>query len=363
MRLGAYFIPLDYDEFLASVRTAERAGYERAWVCDSPMIWQDPYVYMTGGLHVTERLRFGTAVTNPVTRHFAVTASAHATLESIHPGRVVLGIGRGDSAIRTLGLKPARIAEMERVVASLRTLSGGAPLDLGSRTVRITWAEHPIPIMVGGTGPRTMRMAGALADVVTLEVGANPDAVRWAVEHVRRGAEQAGRDPAAVEVVALCGMWVSDDLREARERCRWAPASGANHIAEVAHNNPDHGMPAALTRILELRAAAAPPSGSERNVGLPSLDGSYDYYEGHCLNDADHARWIPDEVIDDFALAGSADAVLGRIRALAALGVDEVAAAFLGGEHEQMRIVGEQLIPRLAAIEAVKSPGSYAPPP
>jgi alkanesulfonate monooxygenase SsuD/methylene tetrahydromethanopterin reductase-like flavin-dependent oxidoreductase (luciferase family) len=350
MKLGAYFLPLDYGEFLASVRTAEDSGYTRAWVCDSPMIWQDPYVYMAGGLHATERLVFGTAVTNPVTRHFAVTASAHATLESIHPGRVVLGIGRGDSAIRTLGLKPARISEMERVVASLRTLTAGAPLDLDGKQVRITWAERPVPIMIGGTGPRTMRMAGALADVVTLEVGVNPDAVRWAVENVRRGAEQAGRDPAEVEVVVLCGMWISEDPREARERCRWAPASGANHIAEVAHNNPDHGMPSALTRILELRARATAPSGSGPAAGLPSLDGSYDYYEGHCVNGAEHAAWIPDELIDDFALAGDAETILGRIRALAALGVDEIAAAFLGGEHEQMRAVGERLIPGLGPI-------------
>jgi 5,10-methylenetetrahydromethanopterin reductase len=361
MRLGAYFIPLRYREFITSVRAAESAGYARAWVCDSPMIWQDPYVYMAGGLAATGRLIFGTAVTNPVTRHYAVTASAHATLESIYPGRVVLGVGRGDSAIRTLGLQPARISQMRWVLPALRELTAGRALEPSDdgwsaargepvrqgEPVRITWAERAVPIMIGGTGPRTMRLAGALADVVTLEVGANPDAVAWAVENVRRGAAEAGRPPGAVEIVALCGMWVSEDRRKARERCRWAPASGANHIAEVMHNNPDHGMPSALTRILELRAATVAPRRAASVAGMPSLDGSYDYYAGHCLNDADHAGWIPDEVIDDFALAGPAEALLARIRELAALGVDEVAAAFLGGEDEQMRVVGEQLIARL----------------
>jgi alkanesulfonate monooxygenase SsuD/methylene tetrahydromethanopterin reductase-like flavin-dependent oxidoreductase (luciferase family) len=361
MRLGAYFLPLDYREFIASVQAAERAGYARAWVCDSPMIWQDPYVYMAGGLAATERIVFGTAVTNPVTRHFAVTASAHATLETIHPGRVVLGIGRGDSAIRTLGLQPARVAEMRRVVPALRELTAGRPLDSErgphGEPIRITWAQRGVPVMIGGTGPRTMRLAGAVADAVTLEVGAGVEAVRWAVGHVHRGAEEAGRAPGEVEIVVLCGMWLSEDLDEARERCRWAPASGANHVAEVAHNNPDHDMPGALTRMLDLRAAAlapapAPPvAGVPRArgsvAGVPTMDGSYDYYAGHCINDADHARWIPDELIEEFALAGPAETLLARIRELQALGVSEVAAAFLGGEQDQMRAVGEQLIARL----------------
>ena len=356
MRLGAYFIPLRYGEFIDSVQAAERAGYARAWVCDSPMIWQDPYVYMAGGLAATERIVFGTAVTNPVTRHYAVTASAHATLKSVHPGRVVLGIGRGDSAIRTLGLQPARVAEMRRVVPALRELTSGRALKSApgprGEPIRITWAQRGVPIMIGGTGPRTMRLAGALADVVTLEVGAGVEAVRWAVGHVRRGAEEAGRPPEDVEVVVLCGMWLSDDLREARERCRWAPASAANHVAEVAHNNPGNDMPDALTRILGLRAAALPPAAVATAAGgsvagVPTMDGSYDYYAGHCINEAEHARWIPDEVIDEFALAGSAETLLARIRELEALGVSEVAAAFLGGEQEQMQAVGEQLIAQL----------------
>ncbi|HVR04944.1 MAG TPA: LLM class flavin-dependent oxidoreductase [Solirubrobacteraceae bacterium] len=362
MRLGAYFIPLRYGEFIDSVKAAERAGYARAWVCDSPMIWQDPYVYMAGGLAATERIVFGTAVTNPVTRHYATTASAHATLESIHPGRVVLGIGRGDSAIRTLGLQPARVAEMRRVVPALRELTAGRALDqqasaLGERVtrgepIRITWARHGVPIMIGGTGPRTMRLAGALADEVTLEVGAGIDAVRWAIGHVRAGAEEAGRPPGDVKIIVLCGMWLSDDLHDAREHCRWAPASAANHVAEVAHNNPGNDMPVALTRILDLRAAALPPVATATAAGgrvasVPTMDGSYDYYTGHCINEADHARWIPDEVIDEFALAGPAEMLLARIRELEALGVSEVAAAFLGGELAQMRAVGEQLIARL----------------
>ena len=67
--------------------------------------------------------------------------------------------------------------------------------------------------MMSATGPKNLRVAGALADIVMIYVGVNPVSVRWAIDHVRAGAEEAGRDPDTVEIAALCAMWVSDDLR------------------------------------------------------------------------------------------------------------------------------------------------------
>jgi alkanesulfonate monooxygenase SsuD/methylene tetrahydromethanopterin reductase-like flavin-dependent oxidoreductase (luciferase family) len=347
VKLGAYFLPVDFEVYLESVRCADRAGYSHAWICDSQMIWQDPYVYMARGLATTERLRFGTAVTNPITRHFTVTASGHSTLAGIHPGRVVLGIGRGDSSIRTLGLRPAKVAEMEAVVTKIKSLLAAEELDLDGTRIQIPWAHSRVPVMLGGTGPRTMRLAGALADMVTLEIGVHPAAIGWALEQITAGAEAAGRDVSEIEIVVLCGMWLDDDLAVARGRCRWAPASAANHISEVIHNNPAHGMPRELTRLAEMRRELVPAS-----VGLPSIDGTYDYYGGHCVNEAEHAEWIPDELIDDFALAGSADRILARLEELETLGVSQVAAAFLNGELEQMELVGRELISRIDAASA-----------
>lgn len=344
MNVGAYFLPVQFDIYIESVRRADRAGFTHAWVCDSQMIWQDPYVYMARGLAETEQLVFGTAVTNPVTRHFSVTASGHATLASMHPGRVGLGLGRGDSAIRTLGLRPARIAEMRTLLPNIRTLLAGESLNLDGTDVRIPWAGAAVPLMLAGTGPRTMALAGALADIVTLELGVNPASIAWALEHVARGAADAGREPGQIEVVVLCAMWLGDELAGALERCRWAPASAANHISEVMHNNPEHGMPASLTGLAELRRSLVPAS-----AGLPSVDGTYDYYGGHCSSDAEHARWIPDAMIDDFVLAGTVERILPRLAELERLGVSQIAVAFLNGEFEQIERIGSELIPRLQA--------------
>jgi alkanesulfonate monooxygenase SsuD/methylene tetrahydromethanopterin reductase-like flavin-dependent oxidoreductase (luciferase family) len=343
MKLGAYFLPVDFETYLESVRCADRAGFSHAWVCDSQMIWQDPYVYMARGLEATEGLTFGTAVTNMITRHFTVTASGHATLATMHPGRVVLGLGRGDSSIRTLGLKPAKVAQMRELVPEIKRLLAGQSIDFDGTEIRIPWAGARVPLMLGGTGPNTMRLAGALADLVTLELGVQPEAIEWAMSNIAAGAHEAGRDPAEIDVIVLCAMWLSEDLDDARERCRWAPASAANHIAEVMHNNPAHGMPPELTRLVELRRELV-ASGK----GLPSMDGTYDYYGGHCVSEADHARWIPEERIDDFALVGPAPRIAARLAELERIGVSQVAPAFMNGEFEQMQKIGTELVPIVA---------------
>jgi alkanesulfonate monooxygenase SsuD/methylene tetrahydromethanopterin reductase-like flavin-dependent oxidoreductase (luciferase family) len=325
VKFGAHFLPEDLPTYLESVRAADAAGYERAWLVDGQMLWQDVYVYMTHGLAATDRMAFGVAVTNPLTRHVSVTASVNATLADLYPGRVLLGIGRGDNAVRTLGLKPVPTAELAAVVPKLRALMAGEPAELAGKETRIRWADEQVPILMAATGPKNLRLAGALADVAMIYVGTHPESVRWAVEHVRAGAEEAGRDPAEVEISVLCGMWVGDDQDAAWDACRWAPAACANHIAYAQRWNADHGMPERMTRLVAARD-------------------SYDYYAGHLDSTADHTAYLTGELIDDFAIAGSAERCLDRIRALGALGVGEISAAYLNGHTEQMARVGSQII-------------------
>ena len=65
MKIGAQFLCQDFEECIVSIEKAEESGYERAWFVDWQMLWQDVYVYMTRGLDRTDRIVFGTAVTNP----------------------------------------------------------------------------------------------------------------------------------------------------------------------------------------------------------------------------------------------------------------------------------------------------------
>ena len=118
-----------------------------------------------------------------------------------------------------------------------------------------------------------------------LYVGVNEISLRWAIDHVRAGAEEAGRDPDTVKFSSLTAMWVSDDQEAAWDQCRWAPAACANHIADTMRRNKSHGMPETMTR-------------------LPQSRHDYDYYAGHLSSDADHTAYLTGELIDDFAIAG-----------------------------------------------------------
>jgi alkanesulfonate monooxygenase SsuD/methylene tetrahydromethanopterin reductase-like flavin-dependent oxidoreductase (luciferase family) len=335
MKIGAHFLPEDFPVFIESVQTAERAGYDRAWVVDSQMLWEDVWVYVTRALVATERIQLGVAVANPLTRHYTVTASAAATLAQLHPDRVILGLGRGDSAVRTLGLKQVATSKFAEVVPQVRALMAGEEIATPAATIKLRWATgERVPIAVAATGPRNLRLAGALADIAMLQVGANPIAVRWGVEHVRAGAVESGRDPDEVEIAIFCGMWVSDDVDESREQSRWAAACAANHLGDVMQRVPDHGMPEELTRLVAARTQA------------------YDYYEGHLDSSAEHTGWLTPELIDDFAITGPPEGCLERIRELADCGVHEISTAYLNGRLDQMRQVGRDIVPALVAIPA-----------
>jgi len=335
MAIGAQFMPQDFEECMASVQKAEEAGYAYAWFIDSQILWQDVYVYMTSTLACTDRIVVGTAVTNPWTRHVTVTASAFATLAQLHPGRLIMGIGRGDSAVRTMGLNPVPTKMFRESIPILRDLMAGRTVKLNDADVHFRWVHEDVgvPICMSATGPKNLRAAGGLADRVMLYVGVNPVSVKWAMDHVRAGAEEAGRDPDDLKFSILTAMWVSDDQEEAWMKCRWAPAACANHIEDTMKRNPEHGMPEPMTR-------------------LPQARDHYDYYAGHLDSAAEHGDYLTGDLVDDFAIAGNAEKCLAKVRELEALGIDEISCAYHNGTFDQMDRVGREIIAPLATTGA-----------
>lgn len=328
--IGAQFLPERFEDCVASVRAAEDAGYSHAWFIDSQILWQDCFVYMTSVLAATSRIVVGTAVTNPYTRHVTTTASAFATLAELHPGRLELGIGRGDSAVRTMGLNPVKTTFLQESIPLLRDLMAGRHVTINGADVHFRWLDGDagVPIMMSATGPKNLRLAGTLADRVMLYVGVSDEAVRWAMDHVRAGAAEAGRDPDAIRFSVLTAMWVDEDPQVAWDACRWAPAACANHIADTMKRNPAHDMPGVMTR-------------------LPQSRDEYDYYAGHLSSDADHTAYLTGELIDDYAIAGDVEKVRATVRRLFDLGVDEISCAYLNSAYDQMATVGREVIDAL----------------
>ena len=199
------------DAFAADVRRAETLGWDAALQPDSQLRRRDTYVLLAAAARATERITLGTLLANPVNRHPTVTASSIATIDELARGRTLLGWGVGDTAVRLAGLKPARVSELEAATRLMRALLDGKDVEVGAdRPARLPH-RRPVPIWIAAGGPRTLRMAGAVADGVFIRVGTHPANVTRAIELIRAGARDAGRDPSAVGVGAVFHTVLLDD--------------------------------------------------------------------------------------------------------------------------------------------------------
>jgi 5,10-methylenetetrahydromethanopterin reductase len=189
--------------FAADVARAETLGWDAALVPDSQLRRRDTYVMLAAAAHATQRIMLGTLLANPVNRHPSVTASSIATIDELAPGRVLLGWGIGDTAVRLAGLRPARVKELEDGTRLMRALLDGESVEVGAARPARLPHHRPVPIWIAAGGPRTLRMAGGVADGVFIRVGTHPGNLKTSVDAIRAGAAEAGRDPATVRVAAI----------------------------------------------------------------------------------------------------------------------------------------------------------------
>jgi len=199
------------DAFAADVRRAETLGWEAALQPDSQLRRRDTYVLLAAAARATERITLGPLLANPVNRHPSVTASSIATIDELAPGRTLLGWGVGDTAVRLAGLRPARVAELEASTRLMRALLDGEAVEVGAARPAHLPHHRPVPIWIAAGGPRTLRMAGSVADGVFIRVGTHRANIAVAIEAIRAGAVAAGRDPSTVRLGAVFHTVLVDD--------------------------------------------------------------------------------------------------------------------------------------------------------
>ncbi len=317
---------------IALTRQAEAAGFEYGWLFDSHVLWRDPYPLLTLMAQATTRMRLGTCVTNPATREPSVTASALAVLQELSNGRMDLGIGRGDSARRVLGKNPTTMKDLEQAVHVIRALVEGRSIEFEGTMLELPWTPaHRLPVWIAGYGPVALKLTGRIADGAMLQIG-DPDLIRWFVSQVRTSAAEAGRDPAAVTVMAAAPAHVGD-LADGRDRTRWFPAMVGNHVVDLVNKYPREDLPEELTTYIRDRE-------------------SYDYLH-HAEVGSNNASFVTDDIVDRFSLVGNVDQHVERLRALADAGVDQFNLYLMNGnEEEQLEIYGREVIPAVRAITA-----------
>jgi probable F420-dependent oxidoreductase len=317
---------------LALARQAEAAGFGYGWLFDSHVLWRDPYPLLTLIADNTTTLRLGTCVTNPATREPSVTASALAVLNEISGGRMDLGIGRGDSARRVLGKPPTSMKDLEEAVHVIRALVEGRPVEYEGTMLQLTWTRGDrLPVWIAGYGPVALKLTGRIADGAMLQIG-DPDLIRWFVSQVRASAQEAGREPGAVKVMAAAPAHVGDRAA-CRDRVRWFPALVSNHVVDLVNKYPREDLPEELTTYIRGRAG-------------------YDY-QHHAEVGSENATFVSDEIVDRFRVIGSVAEHVERLRALAASGVDQFNLYLMNGdEEEQLEIYGREVIPALRDVPA-----------
>ena len=318
-----------FDRSVDLATRAEGNGFEYGWIFDSHILWRDPYPLLTLIGDATEKLRLGTCVTNPATRDITVTASSLATLNEITGGRMDLGIGRGDSARRVMGKKPTTVAYMEECCRIVRALTAGEKIELEGTEIQMPWATNgPVPVWVAGYGPMALAAAGRVADGIILQL-ADPDIIRWCIGFMRKGAEEAGRDPDSIEVMAAAPAYVSDDSAMARDKVRWFPALVSNHVVDLINKYPKDDLPEALWKYVENREG-------------------YNYLH-HAEVGSDNARFVPDQITDQFAIVGPVSAQLERLEQLREAGVTQFNIYLMNGEEEDcLDAYGRDIIARYA---------------
>jgi probable F420-dependent oxidoreductase len=326
MKFGFTLKPdLTVERIIGLTRQAEAAGFEYGWIFDSHILWKEPYPLLTLMAASSRSLRLGPCVTNPAVRDISVTASLFATLNIISGGRMELGIGRGDSSRRVLGKQPVTAARLEESIRMFRELTAGREIEYDGQPTSITWAQGSPRVWVAGYGPKVLNLAGRVGDGVILQF-ADPDLISWCLTFVRQGAEEAGRDFKAIEIMAAAPAWISRDLSTARERVRWFPALVSNHVVDLVSRYPPEELPPSLTSYVRNR---------------PGYD-----YRHHCEVDSDNRQFVSDEVVDRFCLVGDVEAHLKKLQALVDAGVTQFNLYLMCGEEEaQLQQFERDIIP------------------
>ena len=332
MKLGFVFLARDLNAVGPIARAGEEQGFELIGLCDSPSMCFDPFVGLALAARETGQARLGTAVTNPQTRHPLVLANLAAGLEQLAPGRTFLGIGSGNSAVRHAGAGPATLETLGRSVETIQALLDGATIDFGGGSdTRLPGGTRRVPILMAGSGPKALRLAGRLADIVFVNLGVQPEVVAQGFRWAREGAEAAGRDPGALELWVYVPGAIGPERAQALDEVKGAAVSIA---AYVLRGDP------ATKRI--------PPEVAPK---VEQLLREYQYSEHLAPGQSSNSRLadrlgLADYLLERFSIAGTPDDCRRKIDALRAAGVENVCLSFGAAPDvaAYVRLYGEAVI-------------------
>ena len=335
MRFATGTTVKDYDWYRQWLRAAEAAGFCMLTTGDSQSLWGDPFVSMAVAAQATSAPRLGITVSNPVTRHPAVVASALVSLQQLSGGRMVYGLASGDSALRNIGARPAGVEELGDFARAVRALCRGETASWRGQSLRLRWGSYPTPVWMAAEGPRTQHLAGRVADGVILSNALDAEVLGLARANVAAGAAAAGRRVEDIEIWCMAAMCPAPTEQEGVRRLRFQLAGTANHVYRF--HTEGKGLPEELRpAVAELQrrydsSAHATPDRAAANADLVEELGLVDFLARRSV------------------IAGPPERQVERLNEIRALGIDNlILSQFVDDQIGFMRDFAAEVAPALA---------------
>jgi 5,10-methylenetetrahydromethanopterin reductase len=302
--------------WLDNLHLAEEVGFDVIGLGDSQAVEPELYTMMAIAARETSKALLSPMTTNPVTRHPAVATAAIASVDALSGGRARFGIGRGGSAVRNVGVPPAKESLLRPYILACHDLMRGETVDWMGKPMLTPWITRPVPIILSAYGPKTLRMAGEIADGVIICGGVEPTVLGQSIEIVRDGARSMGRDPSEVEIWVMTRGAVRDTFEEAVADIEANVASGARLLP--LDTVPEELRPV----ILEMRSRYD----DSRHVEVAG-------------NNAQLARelGLTDYLIDRLSICGTPEMCREKVAAIEHLGIDVL--YFAGSVREPANLI------------------------
>jgi len=333
MKFGVSLIPHNLKETAASARLAEDLGFDYIGIPDSQSLWRELYLSLSVVAGATSKVGIGPTVTNALTRHPAVAASAIATLNEMSGGRAYFGIGSGDSAILNLGLRPARLKEVQEYIEAMRAILSGQTYEYKGREIHVQWSENPVPIIMSAEGPNTLALAGSIADAVIVHSGLSKEVLADTIDRIREGERTAGRPEGSAKVWAFAKCNIADRREDAIDEIKMALAASGHHAFRFTlegKNVPEHLQEAVMALQGEYVPSEHEQLGNTRNAAISDELGLTEF------------------LADRFAVVGTPEDCLAKVRTIEEAGVDNLLILAISSDSDNIiRRFGEEVIARI----------------
>lgn len=329
-------------KIISVARLAEELGFEHFVHADQRFSGEkDVFVTLAADALNTTTIQLGPCVSDPFCRIPAMLAAAVASLDELSGGRALLALGAGGSGFAEMHLERKHVNEaLRETITMIRGLFSGEPVTFDGRLYKLTNAQlrfdvrPDIPILIASRSPLNLELAGEIADGAIIATYVSQAQLAFAVERVRAGAKKAGRRFEDVRLISWVYTSISGDGRQAVENVR-------PFVTQALVNTSPEAYPA----ILEGFDAALPSFLTQcRERGRAGLEAAYR-----------DRRYLTDEVIKRFSVAGTAEDCIEKIKEITSFGINEIwlrcfSAPRSEVEHEKVIVpFAEKVMPRFAA--------------